>query len=46
MILKFLMNHFSYENEAIVALEDFEAFLLMRERTPITKSFITLLFQN
>ena len=29
---------FSNENEAIVALEEFEALFIMRERTPITKS--------
>jgi len=34
---------FSNENEAIVALEDFEALFIMRERTPITKSLITAL---
>ena len=31
---------FSNENEAIVALEEFEALFIMRERTPITKSLI------
>ena len=34
---------FLNENEAIVALEDFEALFIMRERTPITKSLITAL---
>ena len=34
---------FSNENEAIVALEDFEALFIMRERTPITKSLINAL---
>tara|TARA_Y100001970_G_scaffold104155_1_gene130476 strand:- start:3312 stop:4262 length:951 start_codon:yes stop_codon:yes gene_type:complete len=29
------------ENEAIVALEEFEVIFIMRERTPITKSLIT-----
>ncbi len=32
---------FSNESETIVALEDFEALFIMRERTPITKSLIT-----
>lgn len=31
---------FKDENEAIVALEDFEALFIMRERTPMTKSLI------
>ena len=31
---------FANEKEAIVALEEFEALFIMRERTPITKSFI------
>ena len=31
---------FLNENEAIVALEEFEVLFIMRERTPITKSFI------
>tara|TARA_Y100000996_G_scaffold403720_1_gene377011 strand:- start:2340 stop:3290 length:951 start_codon:yes stop_codon:yes gene_type:complete len=31
------------ENEAIVALEEFEVVFIMRERTPITKSLITAL---
>ena len=34
---------FSNESETIVALEDFEALFIMRERTPITKSLITAL---
>ena len=34
---------FLNENEAIVALEDFEALFIMRERTPITKSLIIAL---
>ena len=34
---------FSNENEAIVALENFEALFIMRERTPITKSLISAL---
>ncbi len=34
---------FSSENEAIVALEEFEALFIMRERTPITKSLINAL---
>ena len=34
---------FLNENEVIVALEDFEALFIMRERTPITKSIITSL---
>lgn len=32
---------FLNENEAIVALEEFEVLFIMRERTPITKSFIS-----
>ena len=32
---------FLNENEAIVALEEFEALFIMRERTPITKTLIT-----
>ena len=31
---------FLNENETIVALEDFEAIFIMRERTPVTKSLI------
>ena len=34
---------FLNENEAIVALEDFEALFIMRERTPITKSLLNSL---
>ena len=34
---------FPTENEAIVALEEFEALFIMRERTPITKSLINAL---
>ena len=34
---------FINENEAIVALEEFEAIFIMRERTPITKSLIEAL---
>ena len=34
---------FLNENEAIVALEDFEALFIMRERTPITKSLVNAL---
>ncbi len=34
---------FLNENEAIIALEDFEALFIMRERTPMTKSLITAL---
>ena len=34
---------FLNENEAIVALEEFEALFIMRERTPITKSLIRAL---
>ena len=34
---------FLNENEAIVALEEFESLFIMRERTPITKSLITAL---
>ena len=40
---KIFHEPFSNENEAIVALEDFEALFIMRERTPITKSLITAL---
>ena len=40
MNLKFLTNHLSDEKEAIVELEDFEALLIMRERTPMTKTLI------
>ena len=34
---------FLNENDAVVALEEFEALLIMRERTPITKSLLTAL---
>ena len=34
---------FLNENEAIVALEEFETLFIMRERTPITKSLLTSL---
>ena len=34
---------FSNENDAIVALEGFEALFIMRERTPMTKSLLTAL---
>ena len=34
---------FINENEAIVALEEFEALFIMRERTPISKSLISAL---
>jgi phosphoglycerate dehydrogenase-like enzyme len=34
---------FLNENEAIIALEEFEALFIMRERTPITKSLINSL---
>ena len=40
---KIFHEPFSTENEAIVALEDFEALFIMRERTPMTKSLITSL---
>ena len=40
LILKFLMKHFNDENEAIEALEEFEALFIMRERTPITKNLL------
>ena len=38
--LKIFDNPFVDEKEAIVELEDFEALLIMRERTPITKTLI------
>jgi len=38
--LKIFDNPFIDENEAIIELEDFEALLIMRERTPITKTVI------
>jgi len=37
---KIFNNPFSDEKEAIVELEDFEALLIMRERTPMTKTLI------
>ena len=37
---KVFNNPFNGEKEAIVELEDFEALLIMRERTPMTKSLI------
>ena len=37
---KIFNNPFNDEKEAIVELEDFEALLIMRERTPMTKSLI------
>ena len=37
---KFFNAPFADEKEAIVALEDFEALFIMRERTPITKDLI------
>ena len=40
---KIFHEPFSNDNEAIVALEDFDALFIMRERTPITKSLITAL---
>jgi len=40
---KIFNEPFLNENEAIVALEDFEAIFIMRERTPITRSLITAL---
>ena len=39
----FQSSHFINENEAVIALENFEALFIMRERTPITKSLITSL---
>ena len=41
--LKIFDNPFDDEKEAIVELEDFEALLIMRERTPITKTLIEAL---
>jgi len=38
--LKIFDNPFVDEKEAIVALEDFEALFIMRERTPMTKTLI------
>ena len=40
---KVFNNPFNDEKEAIVELEDFEALLIMRERTPMTKSLIASL---
>ena len=37
---KIFNNPFNDEKEAIVELEDFEALLIMRERTPMTKTLI------
>ena len=37
---KVFNNPFNSEKEAIVELEDFEALLIMRERTPMTKTLI------
>jgi len=37
---KVFNNSFNSEKEAIVELEDFEALLIMRERTPMTKTLI------
>ncbi len=37
---KIFNNPFVDEKEAIVELEDFEALLIMRERTPMTKTLI------
>ena len=37
---KIFNEPFANENEAIDALEDFEALFIMRERTPMTKSLI------
>ena len=37
---KVFNNSFANENEAVIALEDFEALFIMRERTPITKFII------
>ena len=37
---KIFNETFRDENEAIVALEDFEALFIMRERTPITKNLL------
>jgi phosphoglycerate dehydrogenase-like enzyme len=40
---KIFNEHFASEAEAAVALEEFDALLIMRERTPITKSLIVSL---
>ena len=37
---KIFNETFSEEKEAVVALENFEALFIMRERTPMTKSLI------
>ena len=37
---KIFNEAFNNENEAIEALEEFEALFIMRERTPITKSLL------
>ena len=37
---KIFNQAFIDENEAMIALENFEALFVMRERTPITKSLI------
>ena len=37
---KIFNNPFNDENQAIVELEDFEALLIMRERTPMTRTLI------
>ncbi len=39
-VFKIFNKPFVDEKEAIVELEDFEAFLIMRERTPMTKTLI------
>ena len=40
---KVFKEPFLNENEAIVSLEEFDALFIMRERTPITKSFLAAL---
>ena len=40
MNLKYSVNHLKDEADAIEQLSDFEALLIMRERTPITKNLI------
>ena len=40
MKLKFLVSHLIDEADALDKLADFEALLIMRERTPITKNLI------
>ena len=40
MKLKFLVNRLEDEADALDQLSDFEALLIMRERTPITKNLI------